>query len=342
MRVAVLGATGLVGREMIAVLEQRSFPVDELLPLASERSAGATLSFRGKTVTVRAVSEDAFEGVDLALFSAGSGPSRTWAPVARSKGAWVVDNSSAWRMAPDVPLVVPEINAGTLPETPSVIANPNCATIQTVVALNPLHQAAGLLEFVAVTFQSVSGTGQAALQELAEGSACARFERGVPLGAEERVRVYPHPIAFNALPHIGGFDDEGISEEEWKMVRESRKILGLPELLVSCTAVRVSVFRGHAVAVTATFRDALAPNEAREILRNAPGVVVEDDPGKSVYPLPRKAAGTDFVYVGRIRRDTARKNALALWVVADNLRKGAALNAVQIGEALLAKGVFRR
>jgi len=341
VRVAVLGATGLVGREMVAVLEQRSFPVDELLPLASERSAGVVLPFHGESVSVRAVSEDVFEGVDLALFSAGSGPSRTWAPVARSKGAWVVDNSSAWRMAPDVSLVVPEVNAGTLPKTPAVIANPNCATIQTVVALNPLHQAAGLLEFAAVTFQSVSGTGQAALRELAEGSSLARFERGIPLGGEERAQIYPHPVAFNALPHIGGFDDEGISEEEWKMVRESRKILGLPELPVSCTTVRVPVFRGHAVAVTAVFRDALSPDEAREILRNAPGVVVEDDPGKSVYPLPRRAAGTDPVYVGRIRRDTARRNALALWVVSDNLRKGAALNAVQIGETLLEKGLFR-
>ena len=328
MKVAVLGATGLVGRQMLAVLERRGFPADQLVPLASSRSAGRRLPFRGQEIPVREVCEEAFEGVELALFSAGSGPSRRWAPEAARRGAVVVDNSSAWRMDPEVPLVVPEVNGEDVRKHRGIIANPNCATIQALVALAPLHREAGLEYLSAVTYQSVSGTGSAAVAELQEGA------RAVLEGREGTPSVYPHPIAFNLLPHIGAFDDQGVSEEEWKMVRESRKILHLPDLAVSSTTVRVPVFRGHGEALVAQFREDLSPERAREILADAPGVQLADDPARGVYPLPREAEGTDPVYVGRIRRDTGLPRALALWVVSDNLLKGAALNAVQIAETL--------
>ncbi|MBL3593228.1 MAG: aspartate-semialdehyde dehydrogenase [Synergistaceae bacterium] len=335
MRVAVLGATGLVGREMIGLLEERDFPVDELLPLASPRSAGAEVLFRGRPWKIQAVTEQSFEGVDLALFSAGSGPSRLWAPLAARSGAVVVDNSSAWRMDPQTPLVVPEVNGKAALRHRGIIANPNCATIQAVVAAWPLHREASLSYLGAVTFQSVSGTGRDALEEL-EGGA-----RAVLSGEEPVSSIYPHPIAFNALPHIGTFDDDGVSEEEWKMVRESRKIMDLPDLAVSCTTVRVPVFRGHSEALLLQFSSDLSPQRAREILCAAPGVVVVDEPALARYPLARETAGTDPVYVGRIRRDTGREKTLALWVVSDNLRKGAALNAVQICETLLEGGALR-
>ena len=328
MRVAVLGVTGLVGREMLSVLEKRQFPVAELVPLASEKSAGRKILFKGREWEVRAVSEDAFDGVQIALFSAGSDASRRWAPVAASRGAVVVDNSSAWRMERDVPLVVPEVNAEDIQGHRGIIANPNCATIQALVALNPLHREATLESFSAVTFQSVSGTGSAALEELREGSAAFLS------GNFFEPRVYPRRIAFNAIPQIGAFDEEGISEEEWKMVNESRKILHLPGLSVSCTTVRVPVFRGHSEAIVAGFRDPLPPERARRVLAKAPGVILEDDPEKGIYPTALDSAESDAVRVGRVRRDTGRQGALALWVVADNLRKGAALNAVQIAETL--------
>ncbi len=328
MKVAILGVTGLVGGEMLAVLEKRDFPVTELVPLASEKSAGRKILFNGREWEVQAVREGAFDGVQVALFSAGSDTSRKWAPLAASRGAVVIDNSSAWRMEPDVPLVVPEVNAGDLRRHRGIIANPNCATIQALVALYPLHREAALESFSAVTFQSVSGTGSAALEELREGT-CA-----VLSGAPFEPRVYPRRIAFNAIPQIGTFDEEGISEEEWKMVNESRKILHLPGLSVSCTTVRVPVFRGHSEAIVASFRDPLSPERARQVLSKAPGIIVEDDPVKGIYPTALDAAETDAVHVGRVRRDTGRPGALAFWVVADNLRKGAALNAVQIAEAL--------
>lgn len=328
MKVAVLGATGLVGGEMLGVLEKRDFPVTELVPLASEKSAGRKILFKGREWEVQAVSESAFDGVRVALFSAGSETSRRWAPVAASRGAVVIDNSSAWRMEPDVPLVVPEINAADIPGHRGIIANPNCATIQALVALYPLHREASLESFSAVTFQSVSGTGSAALEELRAGASASLS------GVSFEPSVYPRPIAFNAIPQIGTFDEEGISEEEWKMVNESRKILHLPGLSVSCTTVRVPVFRGHSEAIVATFREPLSPDRARQVLSKAPGVLVEDDPGKGIYPTALDAAETDAVHVGRVRRDTGRPGALAFWVVADNLRKGAALNAVQIAESL--------
>lgn len=327
-RVAILGASGLVGREMLATLEQRNFPVSELILLASARSAGKKLEFKGHEVVVREVSEDSFKGVDIALFSAGGGTSRHWAPVAVKSGAVVIDNSSAWRLAQQVPLVVPEVNPQDARENNGIIANPNCSTIQAVVALYPLHRAAGLEYINISTYQSVSGTGIAALEELSSGSG------QILAGQEPEAVVYPHRIAFNLLPHIGAFDENGVSEEEWKMVNESRKIMHLPELRVSGITVRVPVFRTHGESVTAQFKRVISPEEAREILSAAPGVIVADDPKNAVYPMPADVAGKDCVYVGRIRKDTGLDRALAMWVVGDNLRKGAALNAVQIAEIL--------
>ncbi|EHL65970.1 aspartate-semialdehyde dehydrogenase [Cloacibacillus evryensis] len=330
-RVAVLGATGLVGREMLYTLEQRKFPVSELIPLASPRSAGKKVVFNGEEIEVRAVNEDSFKGVDIALFSAGGKTSKQWAPVAAASGAVVIDNSSAWRMDPEVPLIVPEINAGdvSMAKNKGIIANPNCSTIQAVVVLYPLHKAAGLKYINISTYQSVAGTGKAAIESLRDGAKAAI--KGEEYGDD----VYPHNIAFNLLPHIGPFDEEGISEEEWKMVNESRKIMHIPGLRVSGITVRVPIFRCHGESVTAQFERPLSPAEAREILKNAPGVVVRDDPKNAEYPMPIETAGKDDVCVGRIRRDTGLDNALAMWVVGDNLRKGAALNAVQIAEKLL-------
>lgn len=328
-RVAVLGATGLVGREIIKVLEQRSFPVASFLPLASERSAGRTVEFNGRPYTVQAVDDNSFKDVDIALFSAGGSTSKRWAPVAAAAGAVVVDNSSAWRMDPAVPLVVPEVNPDDIKLNRGIIANPNCSTIQAVVALYPLHLKAGLNYVSYATYQSVSGTGMEALETLETGS------REILEGKEPSSSlVYPHPIAFDMLPHIGAFDMDGVSEEEWKMVRESQKIMHLPDLSVSCTTVRVPVFRGHGEVIIASFDNPISPEEAKEILRSVPGVVLQDDPGNSIYPRPRYAEGKDAVYVGRVRRDTGLEGAISMWVVADNLRKGAALNAVQIAELL--------
>lgn len=328
MRVAVLGATGLVGREMIKVLEERGFPVGELLPLASSRSAGQKVPFRGRDIVVEAVDESSFHGVDCALFSAGSDTSRTWAPRAASSGAVVIDNSSAWRMAPDVPLVVPEVNPKDLDFHRGIIANPNCATIQAVVALKPLHDAAGLESMSVVTFQSVSGTGRRGIEALSEGS------KAVLKGEKPEAGPYTRPIAFDVLPEIGSIDKEGVSEEERKMINESRKIFHLPDLAVSCTTVRVPVFRGHAESIVAAFGKDVSPESARHVLREAPGVRCVDECLDGNYATCREAAGRDHVFVGRIRRDTGREKALSMWVVADNLRKGAALNAVQIAETL--------
>lgn len=329
-RVAVLGATGLVGREMLYTLEQRNFPVKELRALASEKSEGRKIKFRGEELTVHAVDEHSFDGIDIALFSAGGKASKKWAPVAAAAGATVIDNSSAWRMDPEVPLIVPEINPEdiSLAAKKRIIANPNCSTIQAVVALYPLHLAFSLKYINISTYQSVAGTGKAAIESLRDGTKAAIK------GEEYKDDVYPHQIAFNLLPHIGPFDEEGISEEEWKMVNESRKIMHLPELRVSGITVRVPVFRAHGESITAQFERAVTPGEARAVLEKAPGVIVRDNPQRAEYPMPVDMAGKDEVAVGRIRRDTGLDNALAMWVVGDNLRKGAALNAVQIAELL--------
>ncbi len=327
--VAVLGATGLVGREMLKTLEERNYPVSRLLPLASPRSAGTKIVFRGEEITVKAVAEDSFRNIDIAIFSAGGSASRYWAPKAAASGSVVIDNSSAWRMDEDVPLVVPEVNPEDATNHRGIIANPNCSTIQAVVALWPLHKEAGLKYVNISTYQSVAGTGMKAVQTLRDQSEAVLHGENILNDG-----VYPHQIAFNLLPHIGSFDDDGISEEEWKMVNESRKIMHLPELRVSGITVRVPIFRCHGESITAQFERELSPGRAREVLSGSSGVIVEDEPKKTFYPMPVNGAGKDAVYVGRIRKDTGLENAVSMWVVSDNLRKGAALNAVQIAELL--------
>ena len=333
LRVAVAGATGAVGREMLKVLEDRDFPVSELVPLASERSEGHKLEFRGDEITVRRLKPESFDGVDIALFSPGAAVSREFAPYAARAGAVVIDNSSAFRMDADVPLVVPEVNpkaveAALEPGARRIIANPNCSTIQLVVVLKPLHDAAGLEKVVVSTYQSVSGAGQKGIDELDEQS------RALFNLAEIIPKKFPHRIAFNLVPEIGSPGPNGYTEEEMKMVNETRKILGLADLRVSATCVRVPVFYCHSEAANLTFRDELTPERAREILRQAPGVKVVDDLAQHLYPMPLLGAGDDDTLVGRIRTDLSGPNGLALFVVSDNLRKGAATNAVQIAELL--------
>ena len=331
-KVAIAGATGVVGREMIKVLEEREFPVSELLPLASERSEGQKLEFQGREVVVRRLKPDSFAGVDIALFSPGASVSREFAPHAARAGAVVIDNSSAFRMEQDVPLVVPEVNAHAVAQALNrrrIIANPNCSTIQLVVVMKPLHDAAGLERVIVSTYQSVSGAGQKGIDEL-ESQSRALFSLG-----EIAPSKFPHRIAFNLLPEIGGARDDGYTEEEMKMVNESRKILGLPQLAVSATCVRVPVFYCHSEAAHLFFKEPLSPDQAREILRKAPGVKVIDDLKEHVYPMPVLGAGDDDTLVGRIRKDLTAPNGLALFIVSDNLRKGAATNAVQIAELLV-------
>jgi aspartate-semialdehyde dehydrogenase len=327
--IAILGATGLVGRTALRILEEREFPVGTLRLLASERSAAQTLEFRGQLHPVEPVSAAAFDSVELALFTCSNPVSETWAPVTRAAGARVVDNSSAFRYRDDVPLVVPEVNGALLDARPSLVANPNCSTIGIVMALSPLARAAGLERVQVATYQSVSGAGSAALEEL---------ERGVRSGLEgdppPRDDGRP-PFAFNLVPHIDRFEDNGYSREEMKVVWETRKILGLPDLPVTATAVRVPVRIGHSAAVTVVLERALAPEEARQLLAASPGVEVLDDPLRERYPTPLEAAGRDEVLVGRIRRDLSHPRGLVFFVCSDNLRKGAATNAVQIAERLL-------
>lgn len=328
-RVAILGATGMVGREFIKILQQRQFPVSELTLLASDRSAGRTMSFGSKEIVVQETSPDSFKGIDIVLASAGADISREFSPIAAASGAVVVDNSRAFRMEPDVPLVVPEVNLEDAREHRGIIANPNCSTIQMVVALNPIHRVNPIRRVVVDTYQSVSGTGSPAVDELLDQS------RIVLGGGKAEPKVYPHQIAFNILPHIEEFQGNGYSREEMKMLLETRKIMHAPEILVSATTVRVPVQIGHAEAIHIELTEPMTPAEAREILSKAPGVVVQDDPHNNVYPTPWSAAGRDEVFVGRIRTDMSHPSGLAMWVVADNIRKGAALNAVQIAEALV-------
>ena len=327
--VAVVGATGAVGNEMIATLEGREFPVGTLRLFASERSEGKYLKFRDTDVSVETLDENCFKGIDIALFSAGAERSRIWAPIAVKSGCIVVDNSSQWRMDPEVPLVVPEINPDDLKWHKGIIANPNCSTIQMVVVLKPIHDVAKIKRVVVTTFQSVSGTGQKAMDELLKQTTdLLNFK-------EITCNVYPHQIAFNVLPHIDKFLDNDYTKEEMKMVNETRKIIGDNSIRVTATTVRVPVFRGHSESVNIETEKKLTANEVRAILSEAPGVVVFDAPHKNVYPLPVSIAGTDETYVGRIREDESIENGINLWVVADNLRKGAALNAVQIAEKLV-------
>jgi aspartate-semialdehyde dehydrogenase len=332
-RVAVVGATGQVGSLMLRLLREREFPVREVVPFASERSAGRALEGAapdGGNLTVLGLGDESIQGFDLALFSAGGATSGEWAPRFVEAGAIVVDNSSRWRMQEDVPLVVSEVNPDALAEHHGIVANPNCSTMQMVVALKPLYDAAGIERLVISTYQAVSGTGKAAVDELLEQSHALLHEREIAAPA-----AYPHRIAFNALPHAGSFAaGEDHTDEERKLIDETRKILGDPTIRVSATCVRVPVVNGHSEAVNVQTRRELSPERARELLAAAPGVVVLDDPGAALYPLAIDATGKDDVFVGRIRRDPGHERALDLWIVADNLRKGAATNAVQIAELL--------
>jgi len=327
-RVAVAGATGAVGGTMLEILAERDFPIDHLRLLASERSRGKRLRFRGEEFEVEVLSPDSFKAIDYALFSAGSARSREFAPAAVASGAIVVDNSSAFRMDPDVPLVVPEVNAHALRNHRGIIANPNCSTIPIVVALKPLHDRFRIRRLVISTYQSVSGTGTKAIQELQAQS------RAVLEGKPVKWEVYPHQIAFNCLPHIESFNADGYTTEEMKLQNETRKIIEDDNILVSPTCVRVPVVVGHSASVNAEFERKVSAAEAREILATAPGVEVLDDPERSVYPMAVEAEGKDATFVGRIREDISCDMALNFWIVSDNLRKGAALNAVQICEAL--------
>jgi aspartate-semialdehyde dehydrogenase len=334
LTVAVVGATGVVGRTMIQVLLEREFPVGELRLLASRRSAGRTVSIEGATHDIRLAEADAFDGVDIALFSAGADASRELAPLATARGATVIDNSSAWRMDPSIPLVVSQVNPDDLAGHPGIIANPNCSTMQLVPVLMALRDAVGLERVVVDTYQAVSGTGGGAIREL-ESQVRAHVA-----GEPSDVSVYPHQIAFNALPQVDVFLDNGYTKEEMKLVNESRKILHLPDLRVSCTAVRVPVFVAHSEAVHVETSAAIGPERARELFAAVPGVIVQDDPPTSTYPLATAAAGLDDIFVGRVRQDPSMPDGrgLAFWVVSDNLRKGAATNAVQIAEVLVERG----
>jgi aspartate-semialdehyde dehydrogenase len=333
-RVAVVGATGQVGGTMLGLLRERGFPAREVVPFASERSAGRQLEGWG---VVQPLTDETIQGFDVAIFSAGGSTSGEWAPRFADAGAIVVDNSSRWRMDDDVPLVVSEVNPDALADARrGIVANPNCSTMQMVVALKPLHDAAGIERLVISTYQAVSGTGRKGVDELL-GQSHALLH-----GQEAEVGVYAHQIAFNALPHAGSFapgDDH--TDEERKLMNETRKILGDPSIRVSATCVRVPVLNGHSEAVNIETRAPLSPEEARSLLEAAPGVTVLDNPGAGVYPMAIDASGKDDVFVGRIRRDPGNERALDLWIVSDNLRKGAATNAVQLAELLHSRGLLR-
>ena len=329
--VAVAGATGLVGNRMLEVLEERDFPIKSIKLLASERSRGRTLAFRGETIPVEVLAQDSFKGVEIALFSAGGGTSKKFAPCAVKDGCVVVDNSSAWRMDPDVPLVVPEVNPEDIERHKGIIANPNCSTIQMVVVLKPLHDAAKIERVVVSTYQAVSGAGIKALDEMFEQT------RAVLDGREPGCSVFPHPIAFNCIPQIpqsDAFTENGYTTEEMKMVNETQKIMGDETIRVTATAVRVPVHTGHSEAVNIETQRKLTADQARKLLSEAPGVVVVDDPARQLYPLATNAPGRGETFVGRIREDISQSRGLDMWIVSDNLLKGAALNAVQIAERL--------
>ena len=326
--VAVVGATGAVGEEMISVLEDREFPVEKLRLFASERSEGKTLTFLGNEVPVETLGKNSFRGIDMALFSAGGERSKIWAPVAVKSGCIVIDNSSQWRMDPEVPLVVPEVNPQDLKWHKGIIANPNCSTIQMVVVLKPIHEAARIKRVVVTTFQSVSGTGKMAMEELMQQTVDLLNFRQV------QATVYPHQIAFNCIPQIDSILENGYTKEEMKMVNETRKIMGEDSIRITATAVRVPVFRCHSESLNIETKKKITADEVRAVLSAAPGIVIYDAPDKNVYPLPVDVADKDETYVGRIREDESIENGINMWIVADNLRKGAALNAVQIAEKL--------
>jgi len=324
--IAVVGATGLVGSEIIRVLEQRNVPVNNLYAFASPKSAGKTISFRGKEIVVEALTEDSFEkNIDIALFSAGGDTSKQYAPIAASAGCMVVDNSSAFRMDPDVPLIVPEVNPhAAVNASKGIIANPNCSTIQAVVPLKVLHNAYRIRRIVFSTYQSVSGAGIKGIQDLEQG-----------ISGHDICKAFPHPIAGNCIPHIDTFLENGYTKEEMKMINETKKILEDDSIRITATTVRVPVLFSHSESINVEFEKPFDVEEAKALLGRAPGIVLADDPANNVYPLAKSAAGTDYVYVGRIRRDFSLDSGLNMWCVADNIRKGAATNTVQIAELLI-------
>lgn len=327
MRIAIIGATGLVGSTMLRLLEERNFPVTDLLPVASAQSAGKEVSFAGKSYQIISAAEAIAHKPQLALFSAGGGVSLELAPQFASAGIRVIDNSSAWRMDPDKKLIVPEVNGDALTKDDLIIANPNCSTIQMVMVLHPLQQRYGLKRIVVSTYQSVTGTGQKAVKQLLDERA-----------GNSALTVYPHPIDLNLLPHIDVFSEDDYTKEEIKMMKETRKILRDEDLRMTATCVRVPVMGGHSESVNIELEQDFDIEEVKSLLNSAPGVVVQDDPAANEYPMPLCAAGKDDVFVGRIRRDASQPNTLNCWIVADNLRKGAATNAVQIAELVLANG----
>jgi aspartate-semialdehyde dehydrogenase len=331
VRVAVVGATGAVGSTILGIMRERAFPADEVVPFASERSAGRTIDWGDRDLTVVALSDEAIQNFDLALFSAGSGVSEEWGPRFAAAGATVVDNSSFWRMNEDVPLVVSEVNPDALAGHNGIVANPNCSTMQMVVALKPILDAAGIERLVISTYQAVSGTGQRAVEELHDQTRAVLEATDIP-----PAQIYPHQIAFNAMPQVESFKDgDDYTTEERKMMAETRKILGRDNIAISATCVRIPVYTGHSESVNVQTRDPLSPEDCRDLLSSAPGLKVLDDPHNGIYPLALDAAGRDDVLVGRIRRDPSHDRCLNLWIVGDNLRKGAALNAVQLAELLV-------
>lgn len=323
MKLAIVGATGLVGSEILKVIEERQFPYDMLIPVASARSVGKEISYRGNTYVIRSMEEAIAMKPDIAIFSAGGSTSLEWAPRFEEAGAIVIDNSSAWRMSPRHKLIVPEVNASTLRIDDRIIANPNCSTIQMVLALMPLKEAYGIKRIVVSTYQSVTGTGKAAVDQL------KREREG-----QDGEMVYPHKIDMNVLPHIDVFMDNGYTKEEMKMVNETKKIFGDDTIQVTATAVRLPVVGGHSESINVELHEDFDMDEVRRLLSETPGIVVQDDPSENLYPMPIHAHGRDEVFVGRLRRDESQPNTLNMWVVSDNLRKGAATNAVQIAEYL--------
>lgn len=326
--IALVGATGAVGSEFLQILERRNFPVASVRPLGSARSAGKSVRFRGESIPVEELTENSFDKIDIAFFSAGSEVAKKYAPIARKAGAVVIDNSPAFRMDPDVPLVIPEINAGDVSKHRGIIANPNCTAAVALMAIYPLHRAFGVRRVIASSYQAVSGTGARAIAELKQQIEASVQDRQSP------PEVYPHPIAFNVLPHVGSFLQTGYTSEEEKFQNEGRKIMHLPEFKASVTCVRVPVYRAHSVAASAEFERPVSVEQAHEVLAKAPGLELVDEPHNSRYPMPLDVAGKDNCAVGRVRRDCAFENGLSFWVSGDQLLKGAALNAVQIAELL--------
>jgi len=335
MKIAVVGATGNVGHEMLEVLDERAFPADEVVAIASRRSQGTEVSFGDKTLKVQALENFDFSGTDICLMSAGGAVSKEWSPKIARAGAVVIDNSSAWRTDPDVPLIVPEVNADAVEgfTSKNIIANPNCSTAQLVVALKPLHDRAKIKRVVVATYQSVSGAGKEGMDELFNQT------KAVYVADPIEPKTFTKRIAFNVIPHIDVFMEDGSTKEEWKMVAETKKILD-PKIKLVATCVRVPVFVGHSEAINVEFEEELSPEEARDILREAPGCLVVDNPAEGTYVTPYECAGEDATYISRIRSDPTVDSGLSLWVVADNLRKGAALNAVQIAELLINRGLI--